>query len=799
MFRFERGKRSRRPSHPFRRPKTYGLTLALLTLAASSLIPNPVSAQKQTTQLTAEQKKLDAEFKKTIVPILQANCVACHSGDSAKGKLDLEKYTSIEQILAEQNQWEKVIQNVRAEVMPPPGMPQPTKEQRATLVSWIQRAYSSNCNVIQAGKVTIRRMNRTEYNYTVQDLFGLELSPADDFPSDDVGYGLDNIGDVLSLSPLHMEKYLDAARILSETAIVVTKPEKYKVELSQITGANGISPGPDSQAVFSTRALAKAPVNLKRGGNFELRILASQTPGGNEDAQLSVGIDGLHQVVSVKSIGEQTTEYKFQFELKPGPHQVFLQFNNDFYDPNGPEGRKDRNLVIWEVDITGPEGASAPENLPASHRNIITRNPDGINDAKLAREVLTNFGERAYRRPLESSELDRLMAVYSAVRKSGDPFERAMQVCIQAILVNPNFLFRVELDQKAQTTQDVAVNDYELASRLSYFLWSSLPDYDLLQLAKAGKLREPKTLDAQIERMLKSPKAERFAKNFSIQWLELKRIVESSPDPTLFGGFTDRLRDDLLSESELFFADMMNNNRPIMDFITSKETFLNGRLAQHYGVAGVVGDNFRKVDVSKQNRGGILGMGSVLVVTSNPNRTSPVRRGKWVMEAVLGTPPPPPPPDVGVLADDKTAITTKNIRQRMEQHRTNPACAGCHKPLDAIGFSLENFDAVGRWRTQDGLFPVDAKGEMPDGSIVEGVDDLRKLVVSRKSDFMRALTEKMTMYALGRGIDASDGCLIDSIIENTKKRGERVQDLIHEIIKSDAFLKRTVIAGNPKK
>ncbi len=458
-------------------------------------------------------------------------------------------------------------------------------------------------------------------------------------------------------------------------------------------------------------------------------------------------------------------------------------------------GQKDRNLVIYGVELAGPEGASATQARPESYSRIFTKTFNSGNEFVIVKGLLADFGARAYRRPLEASEVDRLLELYRQVRKTGDGHERAMQVCVQAILVNPNFLFRVELDHSGKQGTDRDLTGYELASRLSYFLWSSVPDSELMALAATGEIKKEKVLQAQIMRMLSDKRSERLGKQFALQWLELKRIVELSPDPELFGTFTDPLKADMLTEAELFFRDMVSQNRALIEFVKSDDTYLNGRLATHYGIPGISGDQFRKVNVKQYNRGGIFGMGAVLSVTSNPNRTSPVKRGKWVMEAILDTPPPPPPPNVGVLADDQAAITTKNIRQRMEQHRTNPACAGCHRPLDAIGFSMENFDAVGRWRVKDGLFDVDASGEMPGGQKMNGIGDLKKMIISRQPDFERALVTKMLTYAVGRGMDASDGCLVDEISAAVKKRGGKMQDLIMEIVLSDAFRKKTVTGG----
>lgn len=771
------------------------LLLGAGVLAAGIFFPTQVAGQGGANALSADQKKLDAEYKKTIWPMLEESCLPCHSGEGAKGGLDFEKYKGVGDVLADQDRWERVIQNVKSEVMPPPSMPQFSAPKREELIGWIQRVYSSNCELIYAGKVTIRRLNRAEYNYSVQDLLGVDLSPADEFPSDDVGYGFDNIGDVLSLSPLHMEKYMKAARSLSEAAIPLPESNRRVCEITNWSGSTGINVVSEGSVNFFTRAFADWNLKLAKTGNYELKISAAQMPGGPQDAQMLVGINGQFQhVINVKNLYGEPAEYKIPLELAAGELKVTIGFGNDFYDPNGPEGRKDRNLVIYGVELVGPEGAGSTKR-PESYRKVVSQVFSAGNEFEVMRAALADFGARAYRRPLEATEIERLMALYRQVRKNGDSHEWATQICVQAILVNPNFLFRVELDHNGKSGTDRQLSGYELASRLSYFLWSSVPDSELRGLAESGQILDEKVLEKQVQRMLLDKKSERLGKQFALQWLELKRIVEVSPDPELFGAFSEALKTDMLTEVELFFRDMVTQNRPLIDFVKSEDTYLNDRLAAHYVIPGITGSQFRKVNVKAHNRGGVFGMGAVLTVTSNPNRTSPVKRGKWVMEAILDSPPPPPPPNVGVLADDKQAITTKNIRQRMDQHRSNPACAGCHKPLDAIGFSMENFDAVGRWRTKDGVFDVDASGEMPSGQKISGVGDLKRLIVERQIDFERALVTKMLTYAVGRGMNAADGCLVDEIAEKVKKRGNKMQDLILEIVNSDAFKKKTITGG----
>jgi hypothetical protein len=573
-------------------------------------------------------------------------------------------------MLKDRSVWENVAHNVGSGHMPPPGSPQPSKVQRARLAAWIRSTISAaDGRLDDPGRVTMRRLNREEYNNTIRDLLGITLRPAEQFPSDDVGYGFDNIGDVLSISPLLMEKYVAAAEKIVRTAILT------------------------------------------------------------------------------------------------------------------PEADKSRML--------GP--------LPLSHQRIFICEPTPATRDECARKILTAFARRAYRRPVKKAEVDRLVRYVDMAQKEGESFERGIQLAVEACLVSPHFLFRVEVDPHPHDTRSKRpVGTYELASRLSYFLWSSMPDEELFSLAANGTLRDPKVLAAQAWRMLNDPRARALAENFAGQWLELRSLSSATPDPQRFPTFNEGLRAAMRTETLKFFEAVAKEDRSVLDFLDGRFTYLNEPLARHYGIDGVRGDQFRRVTLTGGQREGILTQASVLTVTSNPTRTSPVKRGKWVLEQLLGTPPPDPPPGVPQLADDKQVPLTGTLRQRMEQHRKNPSCATCHARLDPLGFGLENFDAVGRWRTRDGALPIDASGVLPGGEKFRGPAQLIAILKSKQSLFTRSLSEKMLTYALGRGLEPYDRRHVDEIARTVTANGYRFSSLITAVAQSDPFRMRRGDGGTKR-
>lgn len=605
-------------------------------------------------QVFAADKELTANFDTDIYPVLKKHCMNCHNEKRKSGGFNLAKYKDLADIKKDIKTWERVADNLRTGDMPPPGKPRPSNKQMDVVNRWMDtKVFEFNCvGQKDPGKVTLRRLNRLEYNNTTRDLFGINFKPAEEFPADDVGYGFDNIGDVLTLPPILMEKYLDAAEDV---------------------------------------------VNM-----------------------------------------------------------VY----------------KNRLLLTKYVKVAAPEKVTLSD-FP---------------------KILEEIATKAFRRVATKEEIQKLVKLAEAQVASGEKPAEALKASLQAILVSPNFLFHVELDPDPNSTIPHEVSQFELANRLSYFLWSSMPDSILFDLAKQEKLRDKGVLEEQVKRMLKDPKAKTFTQNFPEQWLHLRNLKTVNPDKAMFPTFNDALRDDMAKEAELFFAHITQENRSILELLDSDYTFLNQRLATHYGIKNIVNPVFAKVTFTDQRRGGILTQAGVLTITSNPTRTSPVKRGKWVLENILGTPPPPPPPNVEELKEDKKSLTG-TLRQRMEQHRSNPNCATCHLKMDALGFGLENFDAVGIWRDKEAGKPIDSSGDLPGGEKFNGPAELRKILLGKSELFAHCLTEKLLTYATGRGMERADNCIIDLIVEKTKKDNFKMHDIIVEIVKCEPFQMRKAKRG----
>lgn len=610
---------------------------ASLFLIAQSLIP-PASAAEEAT----------SSFSQSVVPFLRSYCVDCHGGDVPEGGVGLDNYQQSSRIQTDIEIWEKVLRMVTDRTMPPADMPQPTEAELKAAIAGIERELATyDCSAEpHPGRVTIRRLNRAEYNNTIRDLVGIDFHPADDFPSDDVGAGFDNIGDVLSMPPLLLEKYLAAAEEIAEKSF-----------------AEGKSP-------------------------------------------------------------------------------------------------------------LGPITADTPEEGMAAFT-----------------EKLRMFATRAFRRPVTEEELQRLRSIAMLAFEEGNTDSDCFTAPMQAVLVSPHFLFRVELDPAADDADGIReLNDYELASRLSYFLWSSMPDQELFDLAAEGKLHDPQVLHAQVDRMLDDPKSRALVDNFAGQWLQLRDLSHLNPDPVLFPNFDDELRVALRRETELLFESIIQEDRSVIDLLTAEETFMNERLARHYGISGVTGEQFQRVDLPEHRRG-ILTQASILLLTSNPTRTSPVKRGKWILDNLLGEPPPPPPANVPELEETSQALGS--LRERLEEHRRNPNCAVCHHKMDALGFGLENFDAVGAWRDADGHHEINPAGTLPGGASFNGPTELVQILVDQyRDEFVRCLTKKMLTYALGRELTSADRCAVDRIEKQLAAESFRFRSLVNGIVTSDPFTKR---------
>lgn len=733
-----------------------------------------------------------AAFGTDVVPMVRSYCVGCHSGEKPKAGFDLSKYPDAASAMKSRKAWKLVLDAIEAGTMPPEGKPRPSQAEIDRAVAWLEAQLSkADCRILDdPGRVTLRRLNRVEYRNTVRDLLGVDYQPTEDFPSDDVGYGFDNIGDVLTLPPILMERYLSAAEEIAAKAIVDENPSRPLVKHFTLDDTAGGAPySKRFGRILTSQGEVTIHPDFPVDGEYKVHIRAFGEQAGPDPVKIAIKFDGKTlKEQDVKSTEATTGSYEAKFRATRGKTPVAVAFLNDFYDPNNRDPkRRDRNLVIRSMEIIGPMPVDSGK-LPESHKQIVFRKPKDFNDVDAWRAILDRLASRAYRRPATAEEVTRLMRLAELAKLDGERWEVGLRLAIQGLLVSPHFLFRVELDREAPGASH-RINDFELASRLSYFLWSSMPDDELFRAARQGSLGKPAELEKQVARMLKDPRSRALTRNFAGQWLQIRKLADVTPDPKQFPKFDEPLRDAMKRETELFFDAIVREDRSILELLDSDFTFLNDRLASHYGMAGGSGNEFRRVPLTDGRRGGLLTQASILTVTSNPTRTSPVKRGKWVLEQLLGTPPPPPPPDVPELAEGREALSG-TLRQRMEQHRANPSCASCHAKMDPLGFGLENYDAIGAWRERDGQNPIDASGVLPGGASFQGPEALRQILKERSPEFTRCLTSKLLTFALGRGLEDADECVVDQVARAVASDGHRFSRLVLEIARSDPFQKR---------
>ncbi len=744
----------------------------------------------------AEKGAGPVSLKTHIQPLLKEFCVDCHNDDTHKGDFSMAPFLDNPQLAEHRKAWEKVLELLEMREMPPSKKPQPTMEQRDLLVHFIEGELSkAECEgPANPGKVTIRRLNKEEYKNTIRDLMGVNFEP-EDFPNDEVGYGFDNIGDVLSLPPMLMEKYLAAAETIVTKAIVLdapSKPGKKRLRGDEFAANGGGIGALASKALgFYGAGEAHAKAQFPHPGEYTFRVRASGDLAGPELPKLTLGVGGKTLHTFEIGNGGKSATYEFKATLPPGSHRISLGFVNDYNGPGdaAPKLRGDRNLYVEYLEIETPPGP--PPALPDSHKRLITRMPQPGQEREVAREILGRFLPDAYRRPVDEAEIERVARFVEIAQQNGGSFLEGLQASFQAALCSPHFLFRWELDPAGAPPGVVrALTDYEIASRLSYFLWSTKPDGELFALAAKGELRQPEVLEQQIARMVKDWRIRAFVNNFGGQWLQIRNIWEVDIDRDIFPKWKDELKGLMKEETERFLEAFIREDRPVGELLDADFTFLNEELAAYYGIKGVKGKDFQRITLPKDSpRGGVVTMGSVLVSTSMPTRTSPVIRGKWILEQILGTPPPPPPPDVPPLPEQKQVDQTASVRQRLEQHRNQADCAGCHNRMDPLGFALENFDATGAWRDRDGKFPIDSSGKLSNGTSFNGARDLKQVLKANKN-FVHGLTEKMLTYALGRGLEHYDKCAIDNVMAQLAKRENRFSALVIGIVTSEPFLKR---------
>lgn len=729
------------------------------------------------------------EFDQTVAPLLRQNCLACHNSKLVTAGLDLERILSAG-ATGPVETWEKVGEKLRAGEMPPKGRPRPDPKALAGVLAWIEARLASEERetTFDPGRVTARRLNRAEYNNTVRDLLGVDLRPADDFPVDDSGYGFDTIGDVLSISPVHMERYLAAAEKLARAAIVVDRPlppteERYQIEPQPNAAGDLVWP---EEFEIRHRFPAEA--------EYEVAFhLAGRRPETLQRLRLALWLDGDQIGLYDVEPGPGRRRFENRLTVSEGEHRLKAALvvdpsnaDDSLGEHPGPNTRE-ANVVLDRFEIRGPYN-QRPRRLTASHRRIfICGHTSGEHAPDCARLILTNLARRAWRRPVSLSEIAPLERLADAVSSEGGSLEEGIQAALAAILVSPRFLFRIERDPAPGQVR--RLDDFELASRLSYFLWSSMPDEELFQLAQAGRLHEPEIFEAQVRRMIRDPKARALTENFAGQWLQLRNLDKAQPDPERFPEFDEDLRRAMRRETELFFEEVLRQDRSILDFIDGRYTYLNERLARHYGIAGVRGEDFRRVELDGVQRSGVLTQASVLTVSSYPTRTSPVLRGLWVLENILGAPPPPPPANVPPL-DDSPAGASGTLRQQLERHRADPGCAVCHDRIDPLGFGLENYGPTGAWRTHEGKFPIDAAGKLPGNRAFNTPAELKRILRAEADAFAECLAEKLLTYALGRGLERRDKPALRAISRAAAAAEYRFSALILEIVKSPLFQMR---------
>jgi hypothetical protein len=723
-----------------------------------------------------------------MLPFVEKFCSDCHNADDAQGGLDFSKYAgaSSEDIIKgkAREHWQTVLAMLETGAMPPMDVEQPSTEQREKLAAWLEDTlFNLDCELIaDPGRVTVRRLNRAEYNNTVRDLLGVDFRPADNFPSDDVGYGFDNIGDVLSLSPLLLEKYLDAAEAVAQDAVPVysEKARTRRFAGNDFTNESRYKLGGEFWSMPWSGELFFS-FDAKFDGDYEVVIRAREDPAGDEPAKMELRLDG-KAAKSFAVKGRKPSLHRTTLSLTSGEHRIGVAFTNDFYK----EGVGDRNLHVAHVEVVQP---LIREQL--SRLIVDWPQESGRSIRESAALSLQPFLRRAFRRLPTEDEVQKYAGVVDMVVADGEPFEFGMQLAVQAVLVSPSFLFRVESDEHPDDPMaERGLTDFELASRLSYFLWSSMPDDELLDLAERGELRQPETLRQQTVRMLADEKSRAIVDNFAEQWLNLRSLDELSPDPAVFPEWDDELRAAMKRESLAVFEAIMRDDRNVLDLLDADFTFVNERLAKHYGIEGITGGEFQRVSLDPKQRSGVLTHASILTLTSNPNRTSPVKRGKWIMENILGKEPPPAPPGVPELEETQKSKPNASLREQLEQHRADPGCAACHRTMDDIGFGLENFDAIGRWRDDDDGRPIDASGELSAGQSFSGPVELVRILKTRSTEFVRVFSERMLTYALGRGLEYYDRCAVDDILKRLRQNDYRFSELILAVVESEPFLKR---------
>ncbi len=792
-------------------PGAAALVLVSLFIGAPGAPAQPVGAAVQPAGAAAEEAA-------TWRAVLDRYCVACHNRRTLAGGLALDD-VDLGQVGPHAELWEKVLQKLHTRAMPPPGRPRPAPAVYDALGAWLEGSLDQwAADHPNPGRPPIHRLNRLEYENAVRDLLHLEIDAQALLPADDMAFGFDNNAAILTVAPGLLSRYMSAARTVSRLAVgdPAVEADVVRYPVSPLMVQDGRM---SDDLPFGSRGGAAVRHHFPRDGDYVLRVELRQNRGRNEPQEIDVRVDG--ERVALLRAGRWPDDapagspgaaapadgLAVRFPARAGTRLVSVSFTGRTM---ASEGVAPARLPLWTFstgrgyvepmaldgfEIEGPwegEAAVASASDTPSRRRVFVCEPEGAADEEAcAARILGTLARRAFHRPVTDDDLQVLLAFYREGREAGD-FRAGVRRALESILVDPEFLFRIEVDPPgAAPGTAYRLSGVELAARLSFFLWASIPDDELLEAAAAGRLRDPDVLEAQVRRMLADERAGTLVTSFAAQWLHLRRMRTVAPDVNAFPAFDENLRDALIRETELFVASQLRDDRSVVELLTADYTFVDERLARHYGIPGVYGSRFRRVKWDDERRRGLLGQGSILTVTSLATRTSPVVRGKWILENVLGTPPPPPPPDVPELPEREESGEPASLRARLEAHRANPVCSGCHSRMDPLGFALENFDAVGRWRDTDaGGAPIDTAGVLPDGAAFDGLPALRDVLHGRRAEFVATVTEKLLTYALGRGVEPHDRPAIRAIVREAADDDYRWSSIILGIARSLPFQMR---------
>jgi mono/diheme cytochrome c family protein len=787
----------------------------VLALAVAVLSTGSVNAQQQNTSPSA-----------ALVPhqaLLNQYCVTCHNQRAKTAGLTFDTM-DLSEISKNADIWEKAVRKLRGGMMPPPGARQPDRASVDSFVSWLETSLdAAAASSPNPGRVALHRLNRAEYANAIEDLFGLRIDAAALLPRDDQASGFDNVANVLKVSPSFLDQYVAAARAVTNQAIGNPQPKPASAVFRPVRGdqsahIDGLPLGTrggllveyvfpsDGEYKFNINGLASG--GYVRGLEYEHRLIIT-IDGGRVFEKRVGGEEDIKAIDQKQAVAVAAINGRFQnipISVKAGPHKVGVTFvarsyaeSDETLFPFVPGRGEDRIARIGSFEILGPFSPAGITPTPNRQRVFVCQPAASATETEqlaCAKQIVLNFARRAYRRPTTDQDLVAPLAFYKSGKEdSGGDFEAGIKAALMAVLSSPKFLYRAEAaPDNVPAGSSYRISDAELASRLSFFLWSRLPDDELLSAAGQGKLKDPAIFEKQVRRLLTDSKSKSLVNNFAFQWLKIRNIDEIDPDAFQFPNFDESLRDSFKQEMALFVESIVREDRSVVDLLTANYTFLNERLALHYGIPNVRGDRFRRVTLEDSNRWGLLGKGGVLMVTSYPNRTAPVLRGAWILENISGTPPSPPPPDVEGFKENKDGEKAKTVREIMEQHRAKPSCNACHGVMDPLGFALENFDAIGGWRSKDvdAGTAIDASGKLVDGTDVSGPNDLRKALVKHPEQFAQTVTEKLMTYGLGRSVEYYDMPTIRKIVHDAAKDNYRFSSIVVGIAKSSPFQMRRI-------